>query len=125
MVNVQLRTKQQLGYIVHSSTQNNLNISGLQFIVQSSHASPDTIQERIDEFLLHTLKQLEEMEEDQFSSYLQATITRLTEKDKKLEHAANRFWQEITNKTFVFNRQNLQAESIRNATKQVLGGGGI
>ena len=47
----QIRTKQQLGYIVFSRMQVNSSVLGFRFIVQSSVATPDYLDQQIEKWI--------------------------------------------------------------------------
>ena len=47
----ELRTKQQLGYVVQTSTRNHLGVTGLRMLIQSKAMPPDEVGKRIDDFL--------------------------------------------------------------------------
>jgi len=47
----ELRTKQQLGYVVQTSSRNHYGVSGMRILIQSKTTSPDVVAKRIDEFL--------------------------------------------------------------------------
>lgn len=89
----QLRTQEQLGYIVQCSQQSIGHMLHLTFLVQSSHKDPDFLESRINAFLeahraiLPTQEQVDKLK--------QAAIAELSQKPKSLYEEMNRNWNFI------------------------------
>jgi len=100
----ELRTKQQLGYIVHSSIYEvSPNQNALLFLIQSSVAPPSALSVKIESFLGEFGDYLNnEMGEEEFSSMKQAMVGKYSEKAKNLSEMASRIAGEISNKSYHF-----------------------
>jgi insulysin len=82
----QLRTKEQLGYIVFSSVKRIAqNILALSIIVQSSHKDPMFLDSRIEDFLLNYRETLVSMTNEKLQIFVQALVEKLLEKPKNLD----------------------------------------
>lgn len=80
-----LRTKQQLGYIVASSLSIHEKVLGLLFLVQSANFSPFDIAQRAEVWMKGAIRELEGLSEEEFMTYKQAVIQELQEKDKTIQ----------------------------------------
>ena len=91
-----LRTKQQLGYIVYSGLKYREGIYSLAFVVQSSILHGDELINKIEDFIsFEAIPSLRDMSKDMFDSYCNGIIVRKAEPDARLTSQANRFWSEI------------------------------
>ncbi|KAJ8906920.1 hypothetical protein NDN08_003404 [Rhodosorus marinus] len=115
----QLRTVEQLGYVVHSSMTKYNNVIGLQFIVQSPTSSPQTVNDRIEAFL-KTFEELvlKPMPHEQFKKYVEGLRTFKREKDGKLSILTSRIWTEILNETFVYDRKQAEEKALQQVTHE-------
>jgi len=92
----QLRTKEQLGYIVSAFTRKVAGGGwGMSVVVQSSSASPVKLEERIEEWLKLFRKELEEMDPEEIASEAQGVVSQLKEGDTKLGQEVSSAWNEI------------------------------
>merc|ERR1712194_510747 len=93
----QLRTKEQLGYIVSAFIRNTSgNARSLSVVVQSSSTLPDVLEERVENWLIKFRKELEEMTEERLEREANAVVAQLTERDVRLSEEIGRAWGEIT-----------------------------
>jgi len=60
------------------------------------------------------------MSEDNFKAKVTGLITIKEEKDRKMELETFKYWTELTNRSFVFNRVKNEIEQLRQVTKQQL-----
>ena len=92
----QLRTKEQLGYIV-SAFVKKIGGGGNAFcvLVQSSNTLPPALEERCLRWVEQFRQELEEMPEERFAMEAAAVRASLLEKDIKLAEEIGRFWGEI------------------------------
>lgn len=98
----QLRTKEQLGYVVFSGASVHHSVwSGYRILIQSER-TPQYLEERIDEFLNKYEKDLETMSDEQFEKHKSSLINKRLEKLKNLNQEANRFWNHIVSECFDF-----------------------
>lgn len=115
----QLRTKEQLGYIVSARLVSNKNVLALRLIIQSGKASADYLEERIESFLHYFGNvYLPEQADEWFETHKSALINALEEKDKKLTDEFNSLWTEIHSSIYQFNRRDLKAQHVRTCTRQ-------
>lgn len=116
----QLRTKEQLGYIVFARDRSDHNIVSVSLILQSSEKSPMYMLERSDSFLqvfYEYLKQVPESEVDQNIASLTEVIM---EKEKKLNDQALKYYAEIKRKQYKFDRKEAKAKFLQTVKKQHL-----
>ena len=66
----QLRSQQQLGYIVFLTTTSNVTVRNVAFILQSTAYPATTLQQRCEEFLEAAKTILEEMSEKEFKQHV-------------------------------------------------------
>lgn len=82
----QLRTKEQLGYIVFTGIKRlNQQYLALHLIVQSSHKDADYLDGRVEDFLLQYRAQLTSMPAEDFAANIAAVIEKLVEKPKNID----------------------------------------
>ena len=113
----QLRTKEQLGYMVFSGMSDEDGVLGLWLMVQSSTKGPAYLDDRIEAFLAQFRQEvLGSMDAEKFTANVEACILTRTKKDKRLYEQAGRFWTEIESQKLVFNREFAEAEVLRTIT---------
>ncbi len=98
-----LRTKQQLGYLVSARADFVNGMTGIHFRVQSSHTNCKELEKRIktffDNFEENILKQ---KTEDDFEEFKKGIISKLEEKPKKLAQEFSLHWSEISFRSMNF-----------------------
>ena len=116
-----LRTEQQLGYIVSSGVKGVEETRLFSMIVQSSVASAGDLTKAISKFVDEfRAKTLEPLDEDDFSSFVKGLIDRKTEPDKKLSQETTRNWSELVSGRFQFDRVQKEAAALLSITKDDL-----
>ncbi|KAA1171199.1 peptidase M16 [Marinobacter salinexigens] len=90
-----IRTNRQLGYIVYATPFEMLETPALGFVVQSPAASPQEIDQAVQEFSAQFESQLRAMDEADLKREKQAVISGLLEKDRQLGEISGRYWREI------------------------------
>jgi len=108
----QLRTKEQLGYVVECSPRVTYRAFGFCFIVQSSEYSPIYLQGRIDNFINGLEELLDKLDDDSFENYRSGLMAKLLEKDPSLTYESNRFWNQIVDKRYIFDLSKKEAEEL-------------
>ena len=94
----QLRTKEQLGYIVSAMARKTAGGTwGMSIIVQSSVALPEILEERCEAWLKIYREELEEMSPDYIASEAAAVAAQLLESERKLGQEIDKYWGEILN----------------------------
>ena len=99
----QLRTEQQLGYIVNASARPVERHPGMVFIVQSPVLGPKGIEQRVDEFLSGQVERLGKLTDAELDEYRQGLIGDLTKRDTNPDERAGRFWQSLDGHEADFN----------------------
>ena len=108
----QLRTEQQLGYIVNAGYSPLLEAPGIALVVQSSDVESDTIAERMDAFLEEADQRLDQLSDEDLAPYRQAVHDQLRQRDTSLESMANRYWQATALEDVRFDRREQQADLV-------------
>eukprot|EP00535_Pseudo-nitzschia_heimii_P007247 CAMPEP_0197175956 /NCGR_PEP_ID=MMETSP1423-20130617/2022_1 /TAXON_ID=476441 /ORGANISM="Pseudo-nitzschia heimii, Strain UNC1101" /LENGTH=1096 /DNA_ID=CAMNT_0042625227 /DNA_START=65 /DNA_END=3355 /DNA_ORIENTATION=+ len=118
----QLRTEEQLGYIVHSSVKTSGDhIKGFLVLIQSDSFNPYHVEERIEVFLANFRQRIVDMSESDFQTFVDTVVASFLEKNKNLGEESSRYWHVILNKTFDFSRYQKIADHVKKHTKlQVL-----
>lgn len=98
----ELRTKEQLGYIVFTGFKRMESYFGIHIIVQSNHKSPEYLNSRIESFLL---AYREKLTEEAVALNINAVCDSLLEKPKNMEQDSQSFWIEVANKAYIFDRK--------------------
>ncbi|KAI9781095.1 MAG: Insulinase (Peptidase M16) [Peltula sp. TS41687] len=99
----QLRTKEQLGYVVFSGVRATATTMGYRVIIQSEHP-PDYLDERIDAFLRDFVVKLKEMGTAEFNDHKKSLIAKRLEKLKNLGQESRRLWTHIRNEYLDFDQ---------------------
>jgi insulysin len=114
----ELRTKQQLGYIVSSGVRAIGTTRTLGFIVQSSIVTADRLTVEILSFLDTVEKDLlQPLSNGDIAVYAKSGIDRKTEPDKDLSVEVMRNWGEIASGRIQFNRLQAEARALLDVTK--------
>ncbi len=116
----QLRTEQQLGYIVHSASLPLLDVPGLVFMVQSPVAGPARLLESIGRFLRDFRGKLASMPPEAFERYRQGLLTRLLVPAKTLNERSERYWRDLDRGNTAFDTRERLAERIRTLDREEL-----
>ena len=112
----QLRTKEQLGYIVFTGAKISATTMGYRVIIQSERSN-EYLEERINAFLVLFSKALEDMTQDEFESHKKSLINKRLETIKNLDQETSRFWSHITGEYFNFLQVETDVEHLRQLTK--------
>ena len=112
----QLRTEQQLGYIVNAGYSPLLEAPGIALMVQSPDVDSGTIAERMDVFLDEANQRLEQLSDDDLVPYRQAVHDQLRQRDTSLAGMANRYWQATALEDVRFDRRDQLAELVLNVS---------
>lgn len=115
----QLRTKEQLGYIVNSGVRRSRGVQGFRVIVQSAR-DLEHVNRRIELFLDSVKDYIEAMPDELFEKQRQGCIVKKLEIPKRMHSQGNKFWAEITSHQFCFNRPLLELEIIKKLEREDL-----
>lgn len=113
----ELRTKEQLGYIVWCGIRRANGTQGLRVIVQGDR-HPQYLDSRIEAFLNKMGGNLETLSEEDFLRHREALACRRLERPKKLSHLTANWWVEITSNQYNFDRDVLEVAHLKTLTKQ-------
>lgn len=97
----QLRTKEQLGYIVFAGVRSFATTCGYRFLIQSER-TPDYLDKRIEAFLVRFRGTLEKMSDSDFEGHKRSLINKRLEKPKNLDQETSRHWSQINNEYYDF-----------------------
>ena len=109
----QLRTEQQLGYIVSASYFALADVPGLAFIVQSPTVSSVEIAAAVEVFLERTLGD-EGISVEQFERHKQALISDILQPHKNLWEQSDYYWREIARRGLGFDSRQQLVSAIEN-----------
>ncbi|KAI9733464.1 MAG: Insulinase (Peptidase M16) [Claussenomyces sp. TS43310] len=112
----QLRTKEQLGYVVFSGSRPTATTMGFRFIIQSERP-PAYLEGRIEAFLTAYATTLSQMTETEFEGHKRSVITKRLEKLKNLDQESSRHWSHIDGEYFDFELVHHDAAHIKALTK--------
>ncbi|KAF2841383.1 a-pheromone processing metallopeptidase Ste23 [Patellaria atrata CBS 101060] len=113
----QLRTKEQLGYVVFSGEMLSRGFGGFYVLIQSEK-SPDYLEERIELFLTKLGKMIAKFTNEEFEAHKSSIINKRLEKLKDLSQESSRFATHIRNETFDFECVYNDADAIREISKE-------
>jgi len=117
----ELRTQQQLGYIVSSGVRAVGKTKSLGFIVQSSTAKNEKLTKEIFRYLdAARSKYLEKIGEGDFAVYVKSLIDRKTEPDKQLATETTRNWAEISSGRLEFDRSQREVAALLDLSRDDL-----
>ena len=114
----QLRTKEQLGYVVFSRARVSRDILSAWFLIQSPQKDCMYIRTRLDLHLQRMRKKVHQLSDEDFTTVVGAVMTSISEKDKNLNEEFGRFWrQEMSTHKYDFDRQENQIAMLKTITK--------
>ncbi|KAK2595763.1 metalloprotease [Conoideocrella luteorostrata] len=108
----QLRTKEQLGYIVFSGARSFATTIGLSIIVQSEK-TPEYLDRRIEAFLTRFGRNLRKMTKKAFNDHKQSLTNALLEKLRNLNQESSRHWTQISNEYYDFEQGQQDAAYVK------------
>ena len=111
----QLRTKEQLGYMVFSGIRRQTSLSSFRIIIQSER-SPIYLESRIDAFLNSLETLLVDMTPEEFDKHKKALIVELLETPKNLYQESQPYWHNITSLMYDFEAHIEDAAALESVT---------
>ncbi|PWN23331.1 hypothetical protein BCV69DRAFT_280939 [Microstroma glucosiphilum] len=112
----QLRTKEQLGYLVFSSVRRTIGSMGYRIIIQSERDA-DFLESRIEAFFEQFKKLLEEMSPAEFEKQKASLIAKKLEVVKNLGEESTRFWFHIHSGYYDFLARERDVEALKKVSK--------
>lgn len=101
----QLRTQEQLGYLVFSGLVRLEGVAYFRVLIQSTVADPALLDQRIERFVRGFRDTLASLSQAEWATQVTAVVKALEEKPKRESEEATRVWREIANETYVFDRR--------------------
>lgn len=129
----EMRTRQQLGYIVSSFMSDQKDKLYVRFLIQSADYSADELRLRSETFLEGLLDQLDQMSDDKFEEIRAAVKAEFEEKDKSIGERAARYFGLAFEKQANWSRrtdtiaelQNLSRDDVRTMLQNSISAGGL
>ena len=115
----QLRTKEQLGYIVFSGIRNFGTTCGFHFLVQSER-TPEYLDSRIEAFIIKFAELLDGMSEIEFEGHKRSLIVKRLEKLRNLDQEMTRHWTQIANEYYDFEQGKFLSTELRQSQKKTI-----
>lgn len=115
-----LRTEQQLGYVVAASSNHIGKLSGLLFMVQSPNATPAQIMQHNQRFFSETAEKLKALPETEFNSYRDSLLEKLRRKPESLAQEFGRYSYDFSRGNAHFDRYAKLQEGVAKLTKQAI-----
>jgi len=113
----ELRSTEQLGYIVHTSVKTNGdNIKSLLVLIQSDAYDPIYLDDRVEAFLDRFRGKIVSMDENEFQKNIDAVVEQFLEKNKNLAEESSKYWAVISNRSYMFKKYEMIAEEVKNIT---------
>ncbi len=100
----ELRTKQQLGYIIFSGVTGAIGSMGFRVLIQSER-DPIYLETRIEAFLDSLKEYIDEMSEEEFEKNKQSIIAKKEEKPKNLGEETRQFSASIHDRYYEFGKR--------------------
>jgi insulysin len=97
----QLRTKEQLGYVVFSGASIHNTWIGYRILVQSEK-NPEYLEDRIENLLSDLGQQIKDMDERTFEKHKVSIINKRSERLKNLNQETGRFWNHVLSECYDF-----------------------
>jgi len=114
----QLRTVEQLGYLVTSGVRRFRGTHGFSVLVQSSSHSPSHLHHRIMAFLKSVREVLVGLDEATWNSHVESLIASKLKPSKTMIEETEVLWPEIVARALKFDRREHEAAELRTVTKQ-------
>ena len=111
----QLRTEQQLGYVVSAFSWPQMDVPGLVMLIQSPVADADAVATAMQKFMQGVVPDLDEA---QFERHRAALVSEILRPDKNLWERAEFYWQSIARKQLDFAGRETLAEAVEALTLQ-------
>ncbi|GAA5812303.1 hypothetical protein MFLAVUS_005754 [Mucor flavus] len=115
----QLRTREQLGYLVFSGVRRQLSQLAFRLIIQSEK-NPTYLENRVLEFLESLRDTIADMTEKEYQSQVDSLIADNLEKYKNLWEEGAKYWSDIESGYYEFNDTLKDVQELKTITKESL-----
>lgn len=112
----QLRTKEQLGYVVFSGVRGGHTTYGYRVLVQSER-TPEYLEARVESFLSGMKKRIREMSDAEFEKHKRSLVIKRLEKLRDLDQETSRHWNQIHSEYCNFELAQQDAQHIKQLQK--------
>lgn len=113
----QLRSQEQLGYVVFSGHVTHITQEVYRILIQSER-TPQYLESRIEAFLGNFRQVLVDMTDAEFESHKNSVVSERLEKLKNLNEEGNRFWHHISNEVYQFQQREDDVEALKGVKKE-------
>lgn len=113
----EIRTRQQMGYIVFGSAMPIMQVPGLAFVVQSPSRTPEEVEQAIEVFLADYQRALSNMPVSDFERNKHSLVSKIMSADTRLSDRSDRYWSEIDRKEFEFDSREQLVAAIEKLDK--------
>ena len=116
----QLRTNEQLGYVVQSQVQDVRRILGYLFVVQSNVKPTFYVRQRVFAFIDSMRERMKKITDEEFNTCRNSVIASLKQKNFSLYEESSRYGYEITRNSMLFDRREKSLKEILVIKKEQL-----
>lgn len=117
-----LRTQQQLGYIVHCGLSKYNDVYGFKFLVQSSHKHPEYLSKKTRDFLSTTAQRIQSLTREELAGLVSGLSSNYLRPFDSLSDLTSFLWAQIIDREYEFDRHhNVLNELNGVTTKDVVG----
>jgi len=110
-----LRTEHQLGYVVFGYVAPHTSIVEVRVLVQGFREQPDHVEELIESTVQNLTGRIANMGQEEFNTRKSALRTSLTKKAATMSQFAGRYWAQIWDETYCFQKRSLQLAHVDSA----------
>jgi len=116
----ELRTKQQLGYVVFTMSSHSCYVDCLDLLVQSNTHDPDYLNDRINDFRRTIPDIVDKVTEESFRGFVDSLITVYSIKDTSMGANASKYWGEIITGDLKFRENEKFIDLAKKCTREGL-----
>jgi insulysin len=115
----QLRTIEQLGYVVFTRSMILRDVHGIKFLIQSPKKCCSVIRNSLDTHLTAMREKVKNMPDSEFDQMVKSVLVETEAKDKNLSETNTRFFiQEICKHRYQFDRQEQESMTLKAIKKE-------
>lgn len=114
----ELRTKEQLGYVVSALPMRIQKNYGVGFIVQSNEADTAFLQERFNAFYPSARTKIAELSDEEFKRYQQGLLSELLQAPQTISEEMTRYLSDFSQNQFDFATRQKNINALKNLTKE-------
>ena len=116
----ELRTEQQLGYVVAAVPLEKERLPGLLFLVQSSAVSAREAEKRIQTFIDEIARLISTMDDEEFEAHKAGLVSKLLKQDKNTLERALRYMDNLEREEYQFDFRRKLAAEVEKLDRQEL-----